>query len=77
MPNSRKPSVDREVELHGPAKTDRVNLGLAILSSIRRPGVAYSYTDIACFAGCTDSNIKLIEQKALKKLRIHAKQLIN
>lgn len=50
-------------------KTTRIDLGLALLSRIAVPGVCYTRSEIAVWAGCTDSMIYQIELRALKKLR--------
>lgn len=50
-------------------KSERVNLGLALLSLAARPGVPLTLEDIAAWCGCHKNAIYLIEQNALKKLR--------
>lgn len=65
---SRRTTRDLSVAA-GQMRRERIDLGLAILSVVGVPGVRYSYEEIAAFAGCTDANIYLIEQGALKKLR--------
>ena len=64
----RAASIDRTVA-PGPAKTARVDLGLALLSTVALPGVCYSRVEIAAWCGCTDAAIYNIEQVALKKIR--------
>jgi hypothetical protein len=66
---SRRDTKDVQVPVNGAEKTNRVDLGLAILSFHAIPGVSYDYMEIATWCGCTDSNIFQIEQSALKKLR--------
>lgn len=51
------------------AKSARVDLGLAILQTIALPGVQYTFTEQAAFAGCTDSAIQQIYLNAMKKIR--------
>ena len=62
--------MDESIASHNGAEmTARVNLGLALLSRVAMPGVRYSYDEIGAWAGCTNSAIQQIEQRALKKLR--------
>jgi hypothetical protein len=49
-------------------KTQRVELGLALLSIVCRPGVPLTHRDIAAWCGCHWNAIFQIEQNALKKL---------
>ena len=60
---------DWSVPRHGPEKSARIDLGLALLSSVALPGVRYSHAEIAAWCGCLDVSIIMIEQKALRKLR--------
>lgn len=62
-------TVDHDVPLQGPAKRNRIDLGLALLSCAAKPGVRYSHEEIAAWAGCTDSLIIATEQRAMRKLR--------
>jgi hypothetical protein len=62
-------TIDREVPDSGSQKTERVDLGLAILQAVAIPGVCYTQEEIAAFAGCNRGNIYLIEKRALRKLR--------
>jgi hypothetical protein len=63
-------TVDPEVKaLKCREKTERINLGLALLSVARKPGAALTFDDIAAWCGCTEMAIVAIEQKALRKLR--------
>jgi hypothetical protein len=57
------------VPVAGTEKTQRIDLGLTLLSRVAVPGIAYTREEIAAWCGCTDSAIFLIEQKALQKLR--------
>lgn len=60
---------DRRVPVCGKAKTNRIDLGLAILSAIALPDVRYTLAEIAAFCGCSSNAIYLIEQRALRKLK--------
>jgi hypothetical protein len=51
------------------AKTQRIDLGLAILSALARPRATFEQEDIAAFCGCTKSYISHIETRALRRLR--------
>jgi hypothetical protein len=62
--------IDFSVPMQGAEKSARMDLGLTLLSSRALPGVRYSYEEIAAWAGCTPTSIELIEQQALRKLRI-------
>jgi len=48
-----------------------IDLGLAISGCHVRRGVGLSYKEIAAFCGCSWQNIWLIEQRALRRLRVH------
>lgn len=51
-------------------RTERVNLGLAILSCLAIPGVPLTLEDIAAFCDCSRQAIEHIERRALRKLRV-------
>lgn len=65
--NEQKLQVDRSVPLSGTEKTKRIELGLAILEAISRPGMTWTVDEIAVFAGCTRSAIWQTEKRALRK----------
>lgn len=46
-----------------------VDLGLAVLCAVRDPGETFTFDQIAEACGCTNGNILLIQQRALRKLR--------
>ena len=50
-------------------KGARLDLGLALLSLLRKPGERLTLTDIAAWCGCPHQTIGRIEQRALRKLR--------
>ncbi|HWN95033.1 MAG TPA: hypothetical protein VNT99_08370 [Methylomirabilota bacterium] len=52
----------------GLEKSLRIDLGIALLHSIRYPHISYTRDEIAYWAGCTDGAILLIEQRAKRKL---------
>lgn len=66
---SRAYCKDTSVAEIGPAKSARIDLGIALLQRVALPGVCYTYEEIAAWAGCTDGAIYLIEKTALRKLR--------
>jgi hypothetical protein len=66
----RRIARDEQVPVCGRRKTDRLNLGLALLSYHALPGQSYSNGEIAIWCGCTESAIHAIERRALKKLRV-------
>lgn len=68
-------TVDRTLSHSGEDKSERINLGLAVLKCLRRPGATYTYQEIAAFCGCSDDAIRQLEAKALRRLQIHAKTL--
>ena len=47
---------------------ERIDLGLALLSCLAKPGHSLSITDIAAWCGCSRSKIHSLEKAALKKL---------
>jgi DNA-directed RNA polymerase specialized sigma subunit len=51
------------------SKSQRIDLGLAIIAAVRRPGESLTLRDMAEICGCSKSAIWLIERAALKKLR--------
>jgi hypothetical protein len=51
------------------AKTERIDLGLALLSTAAPPRAALTAQDIAAWCGCTPSMISSIEARALRRLR--------
>ncbi len=59
---------DPDVPNSGFAKTQRVDLGIAIMHALRKPSACYTIDDIAHWAGCTNGAILLIERRAIKKL---------
>ncbi len=50
-------------------KTERIDLGLAILSALAPPHAVFDPQDIAAWCGCTPSMISSIEARALRRLR--------
>jgi hypothetical protein len=50
-------------------KTERIDLGLAILHAIRKPGASFEAEDIAAWCGCSALAIRNAEAKALANLR--------
>ena len=53
----------------GPSKDDSIDLGLAILGSLRRSGEVLTHEDIAAWCGCSRTYIQAIERRALAKVR--------
>jgi hypothetical protein len=51
------------------AKTERIDLGLALLSAVARPRATLSPVDIAAWCGCTPAMISSIEARALRRMR--------
>jgi pantothenate kinase-related protein Tda10 len=68
MSSPLRDTIDREVRGNGKDKTHRVDLGLALLAALRKPGRTLTSYDIAAWCGCTNEGIRRIEMKALKKL---------
>jgi hypothetical protein len=63
--NGRKP-----VQLgRGRARSEAVDLGLALLSIAAKPGQPLPYEDIAAWCGCSEQAITQIARRALRKLR--------
>jgi hypothetical protein len=50
-------------------KTERIDLGLAVLASVAPPQTALSPADIAAWCDCTPAMITGIEARALRRLR--------
>ena len=51
------------------AKTERIDLGLAILSAVAPPHVSFTPSEIAAWCGCTPAMISSIEAQAQRRLR--------
>jgi hypothetical protein len=65
---ARRDTKDESV-LAGKSRTDRVDLGLALLQCVLLPGESLTRYDIACWCGVTDAAIYRMERQALKKIR--------
>lgn len=50
-------------------KTSAIDLGLAVLSAIRRPHQCFTQQAIAAACGCSRQNIYDIEHKAIRRAR--------
>lgn len=66
---TRRDTVDEEVAEEGKSKSERINLGLTLLSVAAKPGASFTIYDIAAWCGCTDQAVKKIQDTALMKLR--------
>jgi hypothetical protein len=64
----RNATQDRSIRPRSPEKTERINLGLEVLSVIAEPGATFTHQDIAAFCDCTRDAIFLIERSALSKI---------
>jgi hypothetical protein len=51
------------------SKRDRIDLGIAILGILIKPGECLTKYDIAAFADCTKQNIDQIERSAIAKVK--------
>ncbi len=49
--------------------SSHVDLGLALLACLRKPGQILTSHDIAAWCGCSHAAIQTIEKKALRKVR--------
>jgi hypothetical protein len=65
----RADSRDDTVPASGLEKSARVDLGLELLMRRAKHGVELTRQDIACWCGCSDAAIYLIERRARVKLR--------
>ena len=59
----------RGVEIRRAAKSEAIDLGLALLSIARIPGEPLTLEDIAAWCDCTRERIRQIERDALRKIR--------
>lgn len=50
--------------------SSHVDLGLALLACLRKPGESLTSHDIAAWCGCSHAAIQVIEKKALRKVRL-------
>jgi hypothetical protein len=50
-------------------KSQRIDLGLAILEATSKPGTAHTLAEIAAYCDRSVNNIVIIQRKALRKLR--------
>jgi hypothetical protein len=53
-----------------PAKTKRIDIGLAILSTMPLPRGGRSCAEIAAYCGCSREAIRQIKERALRRLRV-------
>jgi hypothetical protein len=51
------------------AKTESIDLGLALLSALTPPRAALTPIDIAAWCGCTPALITSIEARALRRMK--------
>ena len=65
----RRRTIDRTVPMMGKEKTTRMDLGLALLELVAKPGAPLTQDDIALWCGCTRGAIYMEEKRALVKLR--------
>lgn len=72
----RKAHRDNEVPMTGKAKTERVALGLELLSMVAIRGVEYTQDEIAAWCGCTTAGIFMLEKRALKRLRENFRRMM-
>jgi hypothetical protein len=56
------------------AKTERIDLGLAILSALAPPRDSFTAVEIAAWCGCTPAMISSIEARAQRRLREKVRQ---
>jgi len=47
----------RDSQIPGMSKSERIDLGLALMSAHALPGVAYTCDEIAMWCGCSDAAI--------------------
>jgi len=59
----------RQCERLSGRRNARVDLGLALLSVLRRPGERLTLDDVAAWCECEPSTIHRIEKEALRKIR--------
>lgn len=50
-------------------RTERTNLGLALLQTVAIPGVPLTFDDIAAWCDCSRQNVEMIAAGALRKIR--------
>jgi hypothetical protein len=62
-------TVDRRVVNNGKGKSARMDLGLELLRLATLPGAAWKPTEIAAWCGCSNEAIRMIERRALRKVR--------
>lgn len=58
-------------------KANRFELGLAILSRHARRGHCVSLETMAAYAGCTKQYIRILERRALRKIRRRCEELLS
>lgn len=64
----QRDTVDLSAPTAGAEKSQRMDLGLELLSIARAPGLRLSCYEIAAWCGCTDSAIYRLEKRAMRKL---------
>ena len=58
----------------GKKATQRIDLGLELLTLAAAPSASFTQCEIAAWAECSPSLIYLIERKALRKVRDHLRR---
>jgi hypothetical protein len=61
---------------HG-AKTERIDLGLALLAAVTPPRTVLSPAEIAAWCDCTPAMITGIEARALRRMREKVREQFN
>ena len=59
----------------GRPRREHIDLGLALLSMVRKPDVPLSRDDIAAWCECSPQAIHHIEQRALAKMRVKLSEI--
>ena len=50
-------------------RTRDIDCAIAVVATLRKPGERFTYKQIGSAVGCSWQNIRLIERKALRKVR--------
>lgn len=56
-------------------KSERIDLGLAVLSTVAKPGEPLTWEDVAAWCDCHPEAIRQIERRALQKVRRRLQRL--
>ena len=67
----RRDLTDRSCSHSGRDKSERIALGLELMSRRKIPGICYTRDEIAAWCGCSTQGVAYDERRILAKMRKH------